>query len=303
MLFRSAYCRLMRQTRGQVEGHSFRELFGERAAVKWLRWAEEVAASDQPVEFVEHSFTTGRWLEVKAHRTENGQLLGIVADATERLETRRKLGDSMERLEMAAEMADLAVWEWNMETRRLEVSDRWCRQVGLAPAEAARMDLGSWYIDHLHPEDRDQAGRIWRELLAGQSATTTAFQYRLVLGGRVLWFHSLVRRLPGRLLGVRWDMTRFREAELALRESESLFRSIAENTVFATYILQDGVYVYVNDAWCGMARYGREQVLGRPPGDLFQDSTCRAIDRYGQDIRAERHAVRLVTRRDRKSVV
>jgi PAS domain S-box-containing protein len=92
-------------------------------------------------------------------------------------------------------------------------------------------------------------------------------------------------------------MTRFREAELALRESESLFRSIAENAVFATHIVQDGVYAYVNDAWCEMAHYSREHVLGHSPEELFQENTCRTVERYLQDGRKERRAVRLVTRR------
>lgn len=302
-----AYCRIMCLPATWFQGKGFCELFGEHTAAKWLRWAEEVVATGGPVQFIEYAVTTGRWLEAKAYQTPDGQLVGLVTDATDQLETRRKLGESMERLELAAEMADLAVWEWDGASQHLEVSDRWCRQVGLLPSAASRPDLAAWYMEHVHPDDRAGIEAAWRSLLEGPTPGTASMQYRFVQDGRVQWFQALARRLPDRrgsgsprILGVRWDMTRFREAEQAVRESEALFRDMAENTVFGTHIVQDGVHVYVNDAWCRMVRCSREQVLGHPPQDLFQPNTCRAIERHLRDRshgRSDHYAMRLVTRR------
>lgn len=302
-----AYCRIMHMVPEQLLDKSFRSLFGDRVAGKWLRWAEEVARADAPVQFIEYATTTGRWLEAKAYRTPDGQFVGLISDATDQLETRRKLGESLERLEMAAEMADFAVWEWDGTTQRLEVSDRWCRQVGLPPSAASRDDLASWYMEHVHPDDREGIHTAWRDLMEGPIPTTVSMQYRFLQDDRVQWFQALARRLPDRrggsafrIVGVRWDMTRFREAELAARESEALFREVAGNTVYATHILQDGVHVYVNDAWCRMARFTREQALGRSPKELFQPATCRAIERHLRERlqgRSEHYAMRLVTRR------
>ncbi len=302
-----AYCRIMHMAAEQFLGKSFRSLFGDRVAAKWLRWAAEVTASDAPVQFIEYATTTGRWLEAKAYRTPDGQFVGLVSDATDQLETRRKLGESLERLEMAAEMADFAVWEWDGATQRLEVSDRWCRQVGLPPSAASRTDLASWYMERVHPEDRENIHTAWRNLMEGPMPTTVSMQYRFVQGDRVQWFQALARRLPDRreggafrVVGVRWDMTRFRAAELAARESEALFRDVAGNTVYATHILQDGVHVYVNDAWCRMTRFTREQALGRSPKELFQPATYRVLEphlREREQGRSEHYALRMVTRR------
>jgi PAS domain S-box-containing protein len=302
-----AYCGIMHLPGEHFVGKGFRELFGDDTAEKWLQWAQELVTGGVSLEFIEYATTTGRWLEAKAYQADDGQILAMISDATDQLETRRKLGESMDRLEMAAEMAGFAIWEWRPDTNRLEASDRWCRQVALSPTEAAGMDLAKWYLEHVHPEDRPDLLRKWNELLGGTGPGSATTQYRVVLDGRVHWFQSVARKLPdrrgrgrGRVVGVRWDMTRFREAELALRESESLFRDITENTIFGTHIVQDGVHVYVNDAWCRITGFDKEQVIGRKPSDLFRPQTCRTIEHHLRDRRrglSDQYTMRVVTKR------
>jgi PAS domain S-box-containing protein len=304
-----AYCEIMRLPEEYFVGKSFRALFGDQTAEKWLQWAHELITGGVSLEFIEYATTTGRWIEAKAYQADDGQILAMLTDATDQLETRRKLGESMDRLEMAAEMADFAIWEWRPDTNRLEVSDRWCRQVSLSPAEAAGMNVAKWYLEHVHPEDRPELLDKWNCLLGDAGHGISSAQYRVVLDGRVHWFQSVARKLPdrrgrgrGRVVGVRWDMTRFREAELALRESESLFRDITENTIFGTHILQDGVHVYVNDAWCRITGFEKDQVIGKTARDLFQPQTCRAIEHHLRERAqglSDHYTMRVVTKRGR----
>jgi PAS domain S-box-containing protein len=301
-----AYCRIMRLEEGELIGKGFLELFGSNAAEKWLEKARELLSEGGRAQFIEYSTTTGRWLETKAYQAPDGQILALVADATEQLETRRQLGESMDRLEMAAEMANFGTWEWRRDTNRFLASAQWCHQLGLNEAEARKLDVLEWYREHVHPDDWPSLEQGWLDMASGAN-TTDNMQYRVVLGGHVRWFQDLARQVPdphgsgaGRVVGVRWDITPFREAEMALRESESLFRDITENTIFGTHIVQDGVHVYVNEAWCQMLRLDRDQVLDRTLEDVFQPAVCKTMRREsaGNPHQGIRHyTLRLVTRR------
>ncbi|MBT3286451.1 MAG: PAS domain S-box protein [Victivallales bacterium] len=279
-----AYRHILALGAEDVRGRSALPLFNPRTLDKWLGVAEQVLTGGGPVHFVEYAGTVDRWVDVKAYRAADGQLAALVSDASDLLEARRELTESVERLEMAADMADMAIWEWREETGHLEASERWCQQVGLSATEARGINLVTWYEDHVHPEDRPALTAAWHELHA-KAPSHGAAQYRLVLDNQVRWFHTMAHRLRdevggvrGRIIGVQWDMTRFREAELAMQESEDRFRDITENTIFATHILQDGVLVYVNDAWCRLLGCERSQALGRSYAELLQTGSAQAVE-------------------------
>jgi PAS domain S-box-containing protein len=66
------------------------------------------------------------------------------------------------------------------------------------------------------------------------------------------------------------DITERKRAEEALRESEERYRSILETAPHSITItrVKDGRYLQVNEAFCQMRGYSREEVLGRTPFDL-----------------------------------
>ncbi|MBA7646690.1 Sensor histidine kinase RcsC [subsurface metagenome] len=66
------------------------------------------------------------------------------------------------------------------------------------------------------------------------------------------------------------DITERKRAEEALRESEERYRSILETAPHSITItrVKDGRYLQVNEAFCQMRGYSREEVLGRTPFEL-----------------------------------
>jgi len=58
------------------------------------------------------------------------------------------------------------------------------------------------------------------------------------------------------------DISGRKRAEEALKESESKFRSLTEQTLVGTYILQDNVFKYVNPRFAGIFGYSAEELTG-----------------------------------------
>ena len=102
--------------------------------------------------------------------------------------------------------------------------------------------------------------------------------------GRIItceWFNTPLMDPDGRLVGVislAQDITERMRAEEALRESEERFRGTFDNAaVGIAHEDADGRFLRVNETYCGIVGYTREELLGR----TFQDIT------YPEDLAAE----------------
>lgn len=89
-----------------------------------------------------------------------------------------------------------------------------------------------------------------------------------------------------RLLGMFTDITERRKFEEQLRESESKFRSLAEQTLVGIYIVQNYVFKYVNPRLAEMFGYPAEEIIdSKGPRDLTVPE-----DRHIIEQAAERQA-------------
>jgi PAS domain S-box-containing protein len=86
------------------------------------------------------------------------------------------------------------------------------------------------------------------------------------------------------------DITKHRQAEEALKESEERFRSIVENALAGIFIIDDAYNViYVNDELCHILRYPREELLGLDFRNILtEESRTLVADRYVRKQRGEK---------------
>ena len=159
---------------------------------------------------------------------------------------------------------------------RLEyVSDN-IRQMGYAAEAFISGEIS--FRDIVHPDDMEKLGEEIREYAEADVEEYTQVYRCLTKSGDVRWVEdqtSVVRDAGGiktHNQGILVDITERKVAEDALRKSEEKFRRIVE-TAAEGFILMDEdlVIVNVNDAYCKMLGYAREELIGKTPLDLATD--------------------------------
>lgn len=120
-------------------------------------------------------------------------------------------------------MAGFAQAAWETDAEGVPIwSPTWHAFTGLAKTATTVTD----WLERVHPEDRDEAGRRWHHALATGESVDTEFRLRRADGG---WSWTNVRAVPIRAadgtirkwFGVNLDVTRRKATEEALREREA----------------------------------------------------------------------------------
>ncbi|MBI5579831.1 MAG: PAS domain S-box protein, partial [Deltaproteobacteria bacterium] len=130
----------------------------------------------------------------------------------------------------------------------------------------------------VHPDDRDRLVEEIRQYAEADVEDYTQSYRILTRSGEVRWVEdrtSVVRDEQGRKIynqGIMVDVTPRRLAEEELRKSEEKFRRIVETAGEGFVLMDDHLrIVEVNDAYCRMLGYRREEILGKTTLDLATD--------------------------------
>lgn len=160
--------------------------------------------------------------DAKGHVTD---VVAIVEDTTVRKSTEEKLRYMEQRWQFAVENSGDGVWDWNIETGKVGVSDRWLEMLGYEKEEI--------FIDHhkllelAHPKDRGYIIHKMNLLEQGKKTSYDGtfrmrhkngdYRYILSIGKVVEWEKEGRGR---RAIGIHRDITEQQYAIDALKESE-----------------------------------------------------------------------------------
>jgi len=181
--------------------------------------------------------------------------------------TKEALRGEINSLKIALESAEAGTWSVDV----LEGARTWndhCPQLFGLPRGTFRESYQDW-LDRVHPDDR---GRVQREYTQSlEELTDYQTEYR------VIWPDGSVHAIASkskvftdqqgravRMTGVCWDITERKRTEEAIRESEDKFHRLFENAPLGYQSLdENGNFVELNDTWCKLLGYTKEEVLGR----------------------------------------
>jgi signal transduction histidine kinase len=220
-------------------------------------------------------------------------MLLAVAIADER-RSKEALRVSEERVSLAVESGQLALWDWDVATDTIWMTEEGRKIFDFEPREPLRY---SSLADRVHPDDRDvRAAAIQGAIESGGSFDA---QYRLLLpDGSVRWIAARGRctepvagGTPGRLLGVSMDVTRQKraDAEVQLQREElaHLSRVASVNALSGSlaHELSQPLSSILSDAQTG------ERLMAQDSPDLGE---IREI--FADIVTADRRAVAIIDR-------
>jgi PAS domain S-box-containing protein len=206
----------------------------------------------------------------------------------ERLESDKALLGSRERLELAVEGSQLALWDLNVATGEVFLSERWCSMMG-EPAGVTHTSLAQLF-GRVPLEDRAVVNRAFRAALTGSAPFYGVTHRVLRADGTVVWVRSHGKvsqrdangralRLVGTNADVTWEKTA--EEEVARRERE--LRTISDN-VPATIVRldRDFRFLYANRRYAVTAGIDVDALAGKRLIDVLGEAQYREVEPHFQ---------------------
>lgn len=154
----------------------------------------------------------------------NGEIVAAFDNVTEQEQNRLALEDSQRLLKMVLDGSRLGIWEWNIQTGKTTFNERWAEIIGYSLAELQPVLIETW-SSFTHPDDLQWSQRLLQEHFAGNSDYYECEARMRHRDGHWVWVLDRgwvterdAQGAPVKMAGTHQDITRRKEAELALKE-------------------------------------------------------------------------------------
>jgi PAS domain S-box-containing protein len=232
-----------------------------------------------------------RWILRRAFpiRDQKGEIYrvaGLSQDITERKRVQEELRKSEEELRLFNLATNDMFWNWDFSTGNVVRSTGFKRVFGYAEPEIDPPI--SWWEDRLHPEDRQRViDTVEAAIQHGEKVCTYEYRFRRRDGSYATIFDCayFVRDKLGnavRAIGAMTDITKWKKAEQALRESEERYRDLVENSheLICTHDL-NGLVLSANPAMVAALGYELDEYVGKKTiPDILLPEVRHQFDEY-----------------------
>jgi PAS domain S-box-containing protein len=218
-----AYCRFFGRQREELIGRSLTELVPESAHGFIREYIAQLARVRRP-STVEHQVVAAdgslRWQQWVDHAIVGAdgtvvEFQGIGRDITDRKAAEELLRQSDERFQLVLRSTNAVIYDWDMVSDNLWWSPNGLKLFGYEPRD--RLDNG-WWVDLLHPEDREPVTSRFQSATDGDALWEAEYRLRRA-DGSYAWVHErgyILRqadRRPLRMIGTLMDITDHKRVE------------------------------------------------------------------------------------------
>lgn len=189
-------------------------------------------------------------------------------DVTERIAAKNELNKSQERYQLAQRAASIGSWDWDITTGEIHWSEMISPMFGYKSG-----GFGGTYeafLQSVHPDDVPKVQNAVDEALRGAEYD---IEHRIVWpNGEEHWVSEKGEVIfnedgaPMRMLGIVQDITRIKDQEKMIGESEARFRQLAENTQDVFWVMEcnPDKITYVNPAFENLWGFTAEAIYKDP---------------------------------------
>ncbi|GAB4486120.1 MAG: hypothetical protein OHK006_13470 [Thermodesulfovibrionales bacterium] len=192
------------------------------------------------------------------------RMLGTIQDVTERKKAEIQIAEHASMIRQIMDTASVGIALVDKNGRFTHANKRMAEMFGCPMDEI----IGSDYIDHVHPSEREAAHRHMRELLSSRIPAVEIERHYVRKDGAGFWGYLSCRRfydVHGNdlgFIGVISDITERRRFEQALKESEEKYRDLFDSSTDGIFILDmDGNFLDANRTAYERLGYTREELL------------------------------------------
>jgi PAS domain S-box-containing protein len=180
-----------------------------------------------------------------------------------------------ERLDLLLQTSGDGLWDWNLRTDELYLSERWSQILGHKHGSVTG-HVSSLWLSFIHQDDSDGVIRAIYSHLRGETARFES-EYRVVASSNdIRWVHSRgianrdERGQPSRMVGSHRDIgerkraeDRIRESQEIIRRNEERFRAMIENgSDLITLVDGNGVITYQSPSITRVLGFSAEELIG-----------------------------------------
>lgn len=211
-------------------------------------------------------------LSVTAIKNDLGDItgyLGIAKDITKEKEAEQELIDSKILLDDSQRIAKIGSWKFNTKTNNLVWSKGHYEVFEFE--ETSGDKLNEAYRSRIHPEDLIKLDNLEKKIIKdGENFT---INYRVVFpDGRIkhiLEIGSPLLDTNGKTVGMQGnvqDVTEIKLAENKIKDKAKEIndvRAALDESAIVTITDQNGILTYVNDKFCSISQFSKEELLGQ----------------------------------------
>jgi PAS domain S-box-containing protein len=184
------------------------------------------------------------------------------------------LAASEERYRLVSAVSNDALWDYDVRRDRILRADGMHRVFGYKIEHVG--DRLGWWLDRVHPDDRDRISRSFELALASDtSAWSEQYRFRAADGSysTVADRAQIVRHGAGhplRVVGSMLDITRLTQAQRALRQSQTFLRRLIRSVPSPVVLLDPAGHITLfNRAAEQLTGFRRRDAIGRSLPDLI----------------------------------
>jgi PAS domain S-box-containing protein len=191
-----------------------------------------------------------------------------------------------ERFEYAQRATNDVLWDWNLATNEVWRGESLCAMFGYKPDEVE--NTVTWWLDHVHPDDRDKVAASQRAAIEGSEDTVSAeYRFRKFDGSYAsVYDRAYVLRdrngKPQRVIGALMDFSVLKLTEQALQEAQVRFSAFMDNSPTYAFMKDlTGRYVYTNKRLDSMLNPG---IRGLTAFDWLSSDLAKLYSEYDRQV-------------------
>lgn len=202
-------------------------------------------------------------------------VFGTIQDITERRHGEELLQQERERLQFIIEGSELGTWAWNIQTNTTIFNEKWAEMLGYTLEELGTYNFLTWE-KLVHPDDLLMARNTLSRCVSGEDSSYLCEFRMRHKNNHWVWIQDRGRIMsqdaqgqPLMMFGTHIDVTERKLTEDGRHNRERYLQTILQTTIDGFWVLDSGgVFIEVNESYCAMSGYSREELLGKRIADL-----------------------------------